>query len=148
PSNTDFPFTLMLSYITIKKSREENGWDSIWSDEQCYFLLREGETPDAILARMPAFVDKYLGDDNYANETYTLQPLGNIHFDTRYSNYSGNTVPREMLVTLGFVALFLILTACINFINLTTAEAIKRSKEVGIRKSLGSTRRQLTLQFL
>ena len=148
PDNTDFPFDLMLSFATIKKQKDAIGWNSIWSDEQCYFLLKENETAAKIEARMPAFVEKHLGKENYQHQTFTLQPLRDLHFDDRYSNYSYNTAPREMLIALGVIALFLIISACINFINLTTAEAISRSKEVGIRKSLGSSRRQLIGQFL
>lgn len=148
PNNTDFPFNLMLSFATIKKEREAVGWNSIWSDEQCYFLLKDNETINKIESRMPAFVDKYLGKENYRNQTFSFQPLRELHFDDRYSNYNYNTTPREILVALSVIGLFLIATACINFINLTTAEAIKRSKEVGIRKSLGSSRRQLIAQFL
>ncbi len=124
PSNTDFPFTLMLSYATIKKENETNGWNSTWSDEQCYFLLKEGADVAEIDRRMPAFVTKYI-KDNTNHKYYLAQPLSEIHYDDRTG-----------------------LTACINFVNLATAEAIKRSKEVGIRKSLGSTRNQLIGQFL
>ncbi|HWA35390.1 MAG TPA: ABC transporter permease, partial [Cyclobacteriaceae bacterium] len=53
PGNTDFPFTLMLSYATIKKENETNGWNSTWSDEQCYFLLKEGADLTEIDRRMP-----------------------------------------------------------------------------------------------
>ncbi len=148
PANTDFPFDLMLSFVTIQKQREAVGWHGIWSDEQCYFLLKENESPEKIEARIPAFVDKYLGKENYRHQTFALQPLRELHFDDRYSNYNYNTAPREMLIALGVIAAFLVITACINFINLATAEAIKRSKEVGIRKSLGSSRRQLVVQFL
>lgn len=148
PVNTDFPFNLMLSYASIKKNRDAEGWGSIWSDEQCYILLKENESVDKVKARLGAFAEKYLGRENYNNEAFALQPLREIHFDDRFSNFNYRTAPRQMLVALGVIALFLIVTACINFINLTTAEAVKRSKEVGIRKSLGSTRGQLTLQFL
>jgi putative ABC transport system permease protein len=148
PTNTDFPFTLMLSYATIKKESEDNGWNSIWSDEQCYFLLKEGEDISKIESRIPAFVKKYLGDKNRDEATFLMQALENIHYDDRFGNYNYNTVPRPVLLALGVIALFLVITACINFINLSTAEAIKRSKEVGIRKSLGSTRFQLVNQFL
>ncbi|MEO5600255.1 MAG: ABC transporter permease [Cyclobacteriaceae bacterium] len=147
PANTDFPFNLMLSYATIKKDREASGWRGIWSDEQCYILVKE-KSISAIESRMPAFVEKYLGKENYSHQTFTLQPLSQLHVDDRYSNFNYKTAPREMIVALAIIAAFLIITACINFINLTTAEAIKRSKEVGIRKSLGSTRSQLILQFL
>ena len=148
PDNTDFPFSLMLSMSTIRANRTAAGWGGIWSDEQCYILLKENETAKSIEARMPHFVDKYLGEENYNHETFVLQPLRELHFDDRYSNYSYNTAPKEMLIALGVIAVFLLLTACINFINLATAEAIKRSKEVGIRKALGGTRSQLALQFL
>lgn len=86
--------------------------------------------------------------ENPADRTFLMQPLNEVHSDARFGNYSNNTMPKPMLVALSVIAIFLLVTACINFINLNTAEAIKRSKEVGIRKSLGSTRGQLVMQFL
>lgn len=148
PGNTDLPFDVMLSFATIKKESDEKGWNSIWSDEQCYILLKEGESPASIEARMPDFVKKHLGNGDFFERTHPLQPLAQIHFDDRYSNLNYNTVSKSVLLALSVIAVFLIVTACINFINLTTAEAIKRSKEVGIRKSLGGTRGQLIVQFL
>lgn len=148
PSNTDLPFDLMLSYVTIKKQREERGWNSIWSDEQCFVLLREGESAEKLDARMPAFYAKYIGRENRDHTAFFLQPLKDLHFDDRFDTFSYNTVTRSMLMAFSIIALFLIVTACINFINLATAEAIKRSKEVGVRKSLGSSRSQLIFQFL
>jgi putative ABC transport system permease protein len=148
PSNTDFPFNLLLSYATVKKALDEHGWNSIWSDEQCYFLLKENEQVSHIQTRIPDFIKKYYGDRNDDQLLYFMQPLSELHFDERFNNFSYNTTPRTVLFSLGVIALFLVLTACINFINLTTAEAIKRSKEVGIRKSLGSSRKQLVFQFL
>lgn len=147
PSNTDFPFDLMLSYITIKKDNEVDGWNSISSDQQTYFLLKTNASIAMVESRMKAFTDKHL-KDNTDHALFSLQPLSEIHFDDRYGNYNYNTVSRNVLLALNFIAVILILTACINFINLATAEAIKRSKEVGIRKSLGSTRAQLIRQFL
>jgi ABC-type antimicrobial peptide transport system permease subunit len=147
PSNTDFPFDLMLSYITIKAENEKSGWNSVWSDEQCYFLLREGNDISSISARLPAFGKKFLGD-NVNKTEYLLQSLSEIHFDDRFGTYSYDTVSKGLLISLQAIALILIFTACINFINLSTAEAIKRSKEVGIRKALGSSRSQLIRQFL
>jgi ABC-type antimicrobial peptide transport system permease subunit len=147
PSNTDLPFELMLSYATIEKESKKSGWNSIWSDEQCYFLLREGQKINSVSARLPAFTKKYLGD--HVNKAgYILQSLRDLHYDDRFSTYSHKTVSRGMLISLQAIALILILTACINFINLATAEAVKRSKEVGVRKVLGSSRGQLIRQFL
>ena len=148
PYNTDFPFDLMLSYPTIKAKNQENGWDGIWSDEQCYFLLKPGVSIRTVESRMKAFTDKYMGKDEIRNPLFSIQPLSDFHYDDRYGTFTYKTVSRNMLLALGAIAFILIITACINFINLSTAEAIKRSKEVGIRKSLGSTRGQLIRQFL
>jgi putative ABC transport system permease protein len=148
PGNTDFPFDLILSYATIKTQSLQNGWGSIWSNEHCYFLLREGEDIAKVNARMPEFTRKYLGEDDFDHTQFTTQAMKDFHYDERYQTYSNSTTPRAMLIAFGVIAFVLVITACINFINLATAEAIKRSKEVGVRKSLGSSRGQLVRQFL
>ena len=147
-NQTDFPFDLMLSYITIKKEKDEVGWNSIWSDEQCYFTLRPEHRIAEVESRIPDFIKKYYKEADWKRQNFVMQPLSNIHFDERYGNYNYSTISHQLLLALGMIAIFLVVTACINFINLTTAESLKRSKEVGIRKSLGSTRRQLIVQFL
>lgn len=148
PSNTDFPFTLMFSYETNRKNFEEQGWGSTSSSNHTYFLLKEGEDISKLEARMKAFTDKHIGKDNYDHRIFNIQPLSTIHYDTRYGGYSYNTTGKGEIQAMTLIAVILVLTGCINFINLSTAESIKRSKEVGIRKSLGSSRNQLIFQFL
>lgn len=77
-----------------------------------------------------------------------MQPLTSIHFDVRTDNYAKRTVSREMIWAMGLIGLFILITACVNFVNLATAQAIRRAKEVGVRKVLGSSRGQLVRQFL
>jgi putative ABC transport system permease protein len=148
PGNTDFPFTIILSYETVRKSYEEQDWGSTSSNNHNYFLLKEGVDISTLEARMKAFTDKHIGKDNYDHRLFNIQPLSTVHYDTRYHGYSYNTTGKSEILVLVLIAVFLVLTGCINFINLSTAESIKRSKEVGIRKSLGGSRSQLVFQFL
>ena len=149
PSNTDFPFDLILSYITIRNQMDTRAWGDISDTDNCYFLTKNDESIAKIESQIPAFVTKYLGNDgSKANEnSLILQPLHDLHSDSRFGNYNSK-LPKEAQIVFIVIAIFLLITACINFINLTTAEAIKRTKEVGIRKVLGSTRRQLVIQFM
>jgi predicted permease len=146
--NTDFPFTLFLSHATIKKQTDGQGWNSIWSDEHCYFLLKEGEQLSSVQAGLIEFTKKYLRSDDAERQVFLVQPLSEIHSDDRFGNFNYNTVSRTSLIFLSAIAVVLILTACINFINLSTAEAVRRAREVGIRKALGSSRLQLVRQFM
>lgn len=84
-----------------------------------------------------------------SDQTYTVQPLSDIHFDQTYGtfDFSGPANKSKSYMLLA-IAGFLLLLGCINFINLTTAQATHRAKEIGIRKTMGSTRRQLITQFL
>lgn len=148
PENTNFPFEILISYSTIKKDKEEAGWGSIYSDDQCYVMLKAGIKPDDINSQFPSFIKKYQGEEAAKTLTRWLQPLAMLSHDTRFGNYRFNTVSRESILAMGVVAFFLIVTACINFVNLSTAVAVKRSKEVGIRKVLGSQRAQLVFQHL
>jgi ABC-type antimicrobial peptide transport system permease subunit len=146
--NTDFPFSLFLSFETIRKKTEERGWGSISSNDQCYFLVKNDIPISNLESRMVKFSNKYLGDDNYDKQLFLIQPLRELHFDKNYGTYSDQSMSHTDIAAIVVIGLFLIITGCINFINLSTAEAIKRSKEVGIRKTLGSSRFQLMSQFL
>ncbi|MBZ0246013.1 MAG: ABC transporter permease [Cyclobacteriaceae bacterium] len=148
PDNTTFPFEILISYLTIQKDKEESGWNSVYSDDQCFVMLEAGTPPDAINNRFPAFVKKYETQREERSLKRWLQPLQEINYDSRFGNYRYTTVSKTSILAMGVVALFLLITACINFINLSTAVAVKRSKEVGIRKVLGSQRLQLMGQYL
>ena len=148
PDNTTFPFEILISYLTIQKDKEESGWNSVYSDDQCFVMLEAGTPPDAINNQFPTFVKKYETQREERSLKRWLQPLQEINYDSRFGNYRYTTVSKTSILAMGVVALFLLITACINFINLSTAVAVKRSKEVGIRKVLGSQRLQLMGQYL
>lgn len=153
PDNSHFPFDLMMSYETVRaKKDKEGGWGGIWSDEQCYVLVAQGSDIEKINSKFPDFVAKsYPHTDNFSETPETrqhwLQPLSELHFDTRFSNYIYSTISRNSLIAISVIGIFLLLTAAINFINLATAVAVNRSREVGVRKVLGSSRLQLAYQF-
>ena len=148
PDNTDFPFDMLIAYSTVREEMEKNGgWGNISSDDQLYILLDEETPVESIVAGLPAFIDKYYKKhDN--NKQIALQPLSDLHFNKTYSNYSFKSTSKESLLIMAIIGLFLLITSCVNFINLSTALAVKRSKEVGIRKVMGSNRSVLILQFL
>jgi len=144
--NSDIPFDMLVSLSTIKDEIKDSGWNSVSSDDQCYLLIAGNDNPGKFTERFDAFVDKYLGEEE--KESYHLQPMSDLHFNDNWSNYSYRTVSKGEILVMIIIAIFLLLTACVNFVNLSTAVAVKRSREVGIRKVLGGTRSQLMLQFL
>src|SRR5690606_40382597 len=115
-----------------------------------YVVLPEGATAASISERRSEFVDKYYGEEERARQNCRLQPLGDVHFDTHYAgtpSAAGN-VDITQLVIMGVLGLFILIIACINYINLATALAVRKSREIGIRKTLGAKRTQLATYFL
>jgi ABC-type antimicrobial peptide transport system permease subunit len=82
------------------------------------------------------------------NDSHIIQPLGAVHYDTQTGDYSNKTISRQLLNVLWLIAAFILLIACVNFINLSTTQAVNRAKEVSIRKVFGSNKSQLQIQFI
>ncbi|MDH7462883.1 ABC transporter permease [Chitinophagaceae bacterium 26-R-25] len=149
PNNTDRHQEIYVSYANLKTYSEwmaddANGWHGTYSECHCFVLLKKGITAATANAALAQIVkNNYEGREAKARK-YLVQPLADIHFDTKYD---ANT-DKKYLWALAFIAVLLITTACVNFINLATAQALNRSKEIGIRKVLGSMRSQLFWQFI
>ncbi|KAB2878828.1 FtsX-like permease family protein [bacterium] len=150
PVNTDFPFTVLISYSTQKAlgyfSNMEN-WGATMSFINTYIFVPEIWSAASFNERLTAFAKTHLDERKRKERSYEVQSLSDVHFDPDAGNYT-HVTSRTSIWALSIIAFFLIVTACINFINLATAQAVTRSKEIGVRKVLGAFRAQLLIQFL
>lgn len=147
PANTDFPPKVVLSFKSIAREDISMDWTSQDGSLNTFVVLPRNMSAQQFNNDLKAFVKKHAPTE-YANHGYILQPLSDIHYETRFGTYSGHTFSKELITALSLTGTFLLIIACINFINLATARAVTRSKEVGIRKVLGSSKKQLVIQFL
>jgi ABC-type antimicrobial peptide transport system, permease component len=154
---THFTFKEFISRATIENSgliRHWNWseWGSISSSSQLFVKIAENADPAQITNLLAVVRDKHRekkSDQQAKDDTrHFLQTLTDIHFNQDYDAFDQRQAHKPTLLGLLAVALFLLLLGCINFINLTTAQASQRAKEVGIRKTMGSGKRQLVFQFL
>ncbi|WP_094572945.1 ABC transporter permease [Mucilaginibacter xinganensis] len=151
--NSDFPLKILVSFITWKQHPNEygyiNDWHAVSSNHQVFMELPANESFARVNEQLKTFNHKHSGDKGRTSRINFLQPLGDLHFDTRFGNTIGDHMTtKATLRTLSFIAVLIILMASINFINLSTAQSVGRSKEVGIRKVLGSSRAQLISQVM
>lgn len=150
PYNTDFPLGIIISYATLSNTntkRQLEDWISTSSGASCFVVLPEELPVEKFNTDLVNFAKKHKPAE-YAREAYIAQPLTDIHYDDRFGNFRGHTFSRSLIRALMLIGIFLIIIACVNFINLATAQAVNRSKEVGVRKVMGSNRRQLAFQFI
>ncbi len=148
PSNTKLRYDAFISYATVPTLLGEQGkqamqnWEGV--STVCFVTLREGISIERLLDAFPVIRQKYLTTTEAKKLDFHTIPLSESDHTPQYSGRS----PKAILYALSIVGLLLVLAACINFINIATAHALKRSKEVGVRKAVGSSRRQLIGQFM
>ena len=147
PPNTDFPLGVVLSYETLVNKSLSTDWGSISDYNYCFVQLNNNASTGEFNKLLAGFVDKHIKPVN-PNYDLSLQRFDDIHFDGRFGNFNGATFSKDLILALSLIGLFLLIIACVNFINLTTAQAVNRAREVGVRKVLGSSRAQLVSQFL
>lgn len=149
PGNAHFRFDFLISFSTLRNffgGQYPDNW--YWNPCWTYIVLKEGVSPAEIEKNFPAFIQKYFPEFIRAEARMALQPLTDIHLksDLEFEMQANSSAENIYVFTIiGVVILFI---ACMNFMNLSTARSAKRAKEVGLRKTLGSQRRQLVSQFL
>lgn len=151
PENSHFRFSNLISFSTWSsrpnnKRGEEDGW--FWNGFHTYLLLRDAQSIDKVRAKMKDFIDKNIEKGGMYYEDLPLQPLYSIYMATPRSWENGTRGSMNNVYILSIIAVFILLIACFNYINLATARASRRLKEVGLRKALGAQRRMLVTQFL
>jgi len=152
PANSHIQFNILLNfnkYIQLTNGRSNTSWG--WSDFYTYLLLAPGTQPGALQAKMPAFAERYMGRDMKKDgfkTSFQIQPLKDIHTRSTYAYEMTGSGNLYYLKYLGMAALLILSIALVNYINLSTARSLERSKEVGLRKVVGASRLQLIRQFL
>jgi putative ABC transport system permease protein len=154
PSNTHLKFDVLFSYNSLYPrgdwavTRYRNGWRR--KDMYTFVQLKPGTDPKKLEARFPAIVDKYMPalKASQQKQLLGLQPLTDIHLQSDLTEEPEPNGNARTVFFLGLIGLFILVIAWINYINLSTARALERAKEVGIRKVVGAVKGQLVGQFL
>ncbi len=157
PKPTDFYFNDFISFPTVqhnwlKQETNLEDWSNTNSAGQFFMKLASGTTAEKIRTQLRSLVkevNERYKERGAGDVDFLLQPLPEMHFGYQIGIFNGSKAAHPpTLRALSLVALLLLLIASINFINLITAQAVRRAKEVGVRKVLGGTRRELIRQFL
>lgn len=159
PTNMHFNFDLMISMETLEESRRD-----FWMgfNFPTYIVLQDGASPEALTAKFPAMIEKYIGPEieKFIGVSFSefletgnglnvaLQPVQDIHLHSDLMGELGTNSDIKYIYIFSAIALFILLIACINFMNLSTARSANRAKEVGVRKVMGSLKKQLVYQFI
>ncbi|MBD1367048.1 ABC transporter permease [Mucilaginibacter sp. ZT4R22] len=148
PLNTDFDLQIVFSLGTgwTERMVKEREWNGTMGSFGCYVLTPPGMTGDYLTTQARAMVKKNHEPGN--NDSEIAQALNAVHYDTKAGDFSDKSISPQMIRMLWMIALFILIIACVNFVNLATAQSVSRAKEVGIRKVLGGNRWQLQMQFL
>lgn len=151
PQNSHFTFDMVMPMHNIffsQQYREDDGW--VWNNFTTYVELNNGASPQTAEQKLPEFCERNINpkwkDVGGKVELY-LQPLRDIHLHPGL-RHDVETVSRNTIYFFGVIAIFILFIAWINYINLSTARAMERSREVGIKKAIGAFRSELITQFL
>lgn len=148
PSNSHLQFDYVASFPTIKPFMGENSLDDFINyNYYTYLLLHNNASKENIESASIDFLRRHVGEDSAEDTELVLQPLSDIHLNNNIKWNVATTGDPQYLYIFSGVGIFVLLIACINFINLSTARSALRAKEVGVRKVMGANRKQLMMQL-
>jgi len=148
-SHMKFDFLFAIEKLLVNPQFKNGSW--YWTNFYSYLVLRPGTDPLALERKLPVVIDNHLGSylkKINAGEKFILQPLRGIYLNSNLGAEIKVNGDSKMLSFLFIISLFILGIAWVNFINLSSAKATERAREVGTRKVLGSTKVQLIKQFL
>jgi putative ABC transport system permease protein len=150
PANSHFQFAALISYSTLLTEGNEADVSWTWSDMYHYLVLKPGTDPKSLEKKFEGFTQRYFQGDKVTGSTekFYLQPLKDTHLYSDYEYDFAVTASGKAVWAMVIVAIFILVIAWINYVNLTTSRAIERAKEVGLRKVMGAFKSQLIYQFI
>lgn len=149
PHNTHIRFDMLISLTPFMQLMDAQFWGGF--NNYTYVLLKPGTDAKAFERKLLPYYDKYMASifaQYNVKASYSVQPITDIHLKSNLQGEPEETGSMSYIWIFGAVAFFMLLIACINYMNLTTARSARRAKEIGIRKVTGSSKKQLVLQFL
>ncbi len=147
--NTNLPFHMLVNSEMLNQIQRYFVADN-WGSNSIgitWVLLPDAVDPANLEKQFDQVVTKYLDERYHETTSFNLLPLKELHTDDRYGNAMNYTIPAETIYGLIIIGAIILIACCINFVNLSTAMAMKRAKEVGVKKILGSSRKHLMFQF-
>ncbi|TAE75188.1 MAG: ABC transporter permease [Bacteroidetes bacterium] len=154
PENTDLKDEYYMSFKTLEANKKYRyggppitEWGGVRSGFFCFLLIPKNVDNKSIEKRLVALKNKYRDKQGAKENDYHIAPYKTMRFNERYNANSVSILKNAIWIMAG-IGFFLIVTACFNFINMATAQSLRRAKEVGIRKSIGGTKAQIFIQFM
>lgn len=149
PAHTSLRYEALVSFATLGAEVEEANWGWTTFQYYTYLLMRPGTSPEQLENALPAVIERHYGNHpDIAIAHLQLQPITGIRLGPMIGNQHGPTLPAPVVYMLALVALVVMVTACFNYTSLSVARALKRAREVGVRKVVGAGRRQIVGQFV